>query len=214
MGHVRKIGDAYYIEFFARGLMYSQLAGTDEATAERMLEDIERRISSGEALTVVRNISIKVFFQQFLIYATAEYSTISLKRFNALITHFQDFLSSGYSSVCELSQITPAIIEDYKAAWINRTTHHKINLSILLLREIMEYGIKTGFINDNPTLHVSLLPWRRRTFKKTFRYELAKDLLARSIATGRVVKLLKFDDIGRIIYFSNLIPLKREEMYN
>lgn len=214
MGHIKKIEGIYYIEFYARGLLYAQAAGNDKTLAQRMLQEIEGKIASGEALTVERNIPLMIFFQQFLEFAKAEYSPVSVNRFAALITHLKDFLTSTHPNLTYLSQLSPVVIEQYKALWIERTSTTKINLSILLLREIMEYGIKAGFINDNPTLHVCLLPGKERAYKKTFRYELAMDLLRRSVPPGKAAKLMKLTDIGKIVYFANLIPLKREEMYN
>ena len=214
MGNIKKIADTYYIEFYARGLMYSKIAGPDEAEALKLLEETERTIIAGEMLTVVREITIAVFFEEFLSYAHQAYSVPTHKRFRDLVSHFNGFLKTTHPVLKDLSQLTPNIFEDYKNIWIKNSSPHKINFTILLLREIMEYGIKTGFINDNPTIHVSLLPWSIRSYKKTYRSDLAKELLSRSVPIGKVIKLLKLNDVARIMYFSNLIPLKREEMYS
>jgi integrase len=58
-----------------------------------------------------------------------------------------------------VSQVTPRVIENYKTFGQERDPLNPkiLNLTLLLLREILEYGIKTGYINDNPTLHIRLL---------------------------------------------------------
>ncbi len=214
MGNIKKIGDTYYIEFYARGLLYSQVAGSDEKEALKLLEATEKKIASGEMLTVVREISYVAFFEQFLVHIQDQYSDITQGRFAQLILHFSEFLSVAYPSIKYISQITPKVVESYKDAWVKKTRPHKINFSILLLREIMEHGIKLGFINDNPTIHVALLSLPQKSLKRTPRFEMAQQLLGKSVTLGKAVKLLKLTDIARVMYFSNLIPLKREEMYN
>ena len=78
---------------------------------------------------------------------------------------------------------------------------------------MMEHGIKLGFIHDNPTLHVQLLPLPNKRRPLTKRYQLAKEFLVKMGSFGRVFRLLKLNDIARMMYFSDLIPLSREEMY-
>ena len=46
MGEIKKIGEEYYIEFYARGLKYQQQAGTDKRQAEELLRNIEEKIIS------------------------------------------------------------------------------------------------------------------------------------------------------------------------
>ena len=214
MGQIRKIGEVYYIEFFARGLMYSQLAGSDEGRARQMLEEIEGKISKGEALTIVREIDLDVFFQKFSEYAQGEFSPKSVYRFSLTCRHFCDFLSSEYPNVKKLSQVTPSVIESYKARLMKRLKPKIINLTILLLREILEYGINTGFINDNPTLHIALLKMPQRSLRGVKRMVTAQDLLSRGVSLGKIYKILQLKDVAQIMFWSNFIPLKREDVYN
>jgi hypothetical protein len=214
MGQIRKVGDTYFIEFYARGLMYSKIAGTDLAAAEKLLKETEETIAGGEALTVVRQIELTDFFKQFKDYAAAEFGERSTERFDSLIRHFQVFLARTYPDIHQLSQITPSILEAYKASRQKTTKPHLINFSILLLREILDYGIKIGFINDNPTVHLRLLKLSDKKFSSTKRTLLAKELLSKGIGLGKTSQLLKVSDIARVMYYANLIPLSREELYN
>ena len=213
MGQIRKIGNIYYIEFFARGLMYSQVAGSDENQALKMLEEIEDKISKGEALTIVREINLEVFFQKFLEQAQGEFSFKSLERFSLTWKSFCDFLFCTYPNISKLSQITPSVLESYRASLVKRAKPKIINLTILLLREILEYGIKTGFINDNPTLHICLLETPQRLMRSSKRLVTAKDLLSKGVNLGKIYKILKLKDIAQIMFWSNFIPLKREDVY-
>jgi len=214
MGIIRKIGDEYFIEFFARGLKYQQKIGPDQTLAEEALRDIEAQIARGEALAVVREIDLAVFFKQFFVYARDEFGFKTANRFMEVTTHFNAFLKRQYPDIHQLSEITPSIFEAYKMHLMSSTRPVLVNFTILLLREMMEYGIKLGFINDNPTLHIHLLQWPARNRPVTKRYELVRDLFAKGASLGRICKLLSFSDIARIMYYRNLIPLSREDMYN
>ena len=216
MGQVRKIGNTYYIEFYARGLLYSQIAGPDLAAAKKLLEDIEAKIAGGEALTIVRDIDLPVFLEQFLNDVVSQYPSKTLERLRLTTSHFSAFFKQTHPHLAKLSQVTPAVIESYKAYLIQGrdVNPKKVNLTLLLLREILEYGIKTGFINDNPTVHVRLLPVPAVSRVLTARGKMVRDLLGKGGLLGRISILLKISDIARLMYYANLIPLSREDMYN
>ena len=214
MGTIRKIGDEYFIEFTARGLKYQQKIGPDQTRAEQALKDIEAQIARGEALAIVREIDLAVFFEQFLVYTKDEFGSKTANRFMDVTGHFKAFLKRQYPDKLQLSAITPSIFEAYKMHLTSSFKPVLVNFSILLLREMMEYGIKLGFINDNPTLHIRLLPWTAKNPPVTKRYKLVRDLFAKGAGLGKICKLLSLSDIARILYYRNLIPLSREDMYN
>lgn len=213
MGQIKKIGDLYYIEFYARGLLYSKIGGTDRAAAEKLLAETEAAIAGGEALTVVRHIPLADFFDRFLTYAHQEFGGRSAGRFQALITHFQTFLYRSCPHAIHLADLTPSVFEEYKAQFA-KSSAKRVNLSILLLREMMEYGIKLGFINDNPTIHMRLLPVPGGHKGTSARYTEAQELFAKGVPLGKIYKCLALTDIGRIVYFMKVIPLSRADMYN
>ena len=215
MGQIRKINDVYYIEFYARGLLYSQVAGSDLGYAEKLLQQVEEKIAGGEALTIVRHIELPDFYERFIVQVKEKHSAKSVTRFVSTIKDFSAFIDSNCPQVRQLSQLTPAVIESYKASLIKTQKSKIVNLSILLIRDVLEFGIKLGFLNDNPSLHVRLLPWPQRTvLKSTPRHAIAKQLLSHGVGVAKAAELLKLPDISRIMYFANLIPLSREDAYN
>jgi integrase len=159
MGQIHKIGDEYYVEFMARGLKYQQKAGQDLAQAEELLRQIEEKIAKGELLTISREIDLTAFFAEFITYAQAQFHPHTVRRLSSTIRHFENFLKDHLPAVQKLSQVTPRVIEDYKTFGQKRDPLNLkiVNLTLLLLREALEYGIKTGYINDNPTLHIRLM---------------------------------------------------------
>lgn len=211
MGEIRKIGDVYYIEFYARGLLYSQVAGQDYTAAEKLLRDTEAKIAGGEALTVVRQIDLTAFFVQFLAYARQEFGPKSAERFENALGHFSGFLNAQYPQLKQLSQITPSVMENYKASHI-KAKPALVNFTLLLVREVLEYGIKLGFINDNPTLHVRLLARPSKPRPVTARHRQAQELLSAGVCLGKAARLLNVSDLARMMYFSHLIPLQRHDI--
>jgi hypothetical protein len=211
LGQIRKINDVYYIEFHARGLLYSQVAGPHLEEAEKLLRQVEEKIASGEALTIARHIELPDFFERFIVQARGQHSPQSVKRFAGTIKHLSGFLDKDFSEIRQLAQLTPAVIESYKVHLVKTQKPKIVNLTILLIRDILEFGIKLGFLNDNPSLHVRLLPWPKVPVRKiTPRYELARQLLPKGVGLAKSAQLLKLPDISRAIYFANLIPLSRE----
>jgi len=215
LGQIRKINNVYYIEFYARSLLYSQIAGDNLQQAQRLLAQVEEKIAGGEALTIARHIELPDFYDRFLSEAARQYSPKSVARFANTIKHFSSFVDGNFPQVHQLAQVTPVVIESYRF-YLAKTQKVKIvNLSILLMRDILEFGIKLGFLNDNPSLHVHLLPWpKAQERKSTARYELAKQLLPKGVGLAKLSQLLKLPDISRAVYYSNLIPLSREDVYN
>ena len=108
MGQIRKINEVYYIEFHARGLLYSQIAVTHLEDAQKLLRQVEEKIAGGEALTITRHIDLPDFFERFITEVRGQHSPKSVERFAAVIRHFSGFLSGNFPQVHQLAQLTPA----------------------------------------------------------------------------------------------------------
>lgn len=214
MGNIRKIGDIYYIEFYARGLLYSQIAGPDLESARRLLEITESKISQGEALTVERTITLTAFFDQYESHIVSEFSAKTILRYRHLINHFSGFLYREFPHISKLSEITPHVCEAYRSALVKDHKPALVNFSLLLLRDVMDFGIKIAFINDNPTIHLKLCPWPHKEFKNTARCRRIKDLFQKNLAFGKVCQLIGLNDIARLSYFKNLMPAVRPDIYS
>lgn len=205
MGQVHQIGDEYYIEFTARGLVYQQKAGNDLMKAEELLRSIEAKIANGEMMIQSRQIDLDIFLTEFLKYARSQYHPATVRRLKSAADHFLEFLRTHGPNVQELSGITPRVIEDYKAYGIqkrqakqNPVNPKVINLTLILLQEILDYGIKTGFINDNPTLHIGFLELKRST---------ARDVLSDEDC-ARILENVPppYQDMFRLMRYTGLRP--------
>jgi len=161
MGTIRKSGNEYYIEFEARGLKYQQKAGTDKQKAEALLTEVEAKIRKGEMDAVVRDADTFLFLEDYLREAAGRFDPRSARRVRAAVAHFSGFLRDHFPKIERLSEVTPKIIEAYKTQLARqpapRVKPHTINLTLFLLRDMMDFAVKTGYLNDNPTLHIRLV---------------------------------------------------------
>ncbi len=167
MGEVRKIKDEYFIEFFARGLKYQQKAGPSKEHAEKLLEEIEAKIATGEASLIVRDVEYDIFFQDFREFIRDKHTSRTQKRYESTIEAFTFYLHQECPRLQRLSEITPRVIEQFKSYLFKghfktrRTDPHIINFTLLLLRDIFQYAIKLSYLNDNPVLHIRFLAQRK-----------------------------------------------------
>ena len=158
MGKVKKIGDEYFIEFYARGLLYQQKGGKDFKKAQALLKEIEDKIQQGEMGTIVRDVDVDVFFETFKDHNRDKYPLKTFQRYLSTIGHFYQWLGLNLRTIRKLSQITPSVIEQYRSALIKEQKNgkikpKKINLTLLILKDVFRYGITLGYINDNPCFH-------------------------------------------------------------
>ncbi len=202
MGQVRKIEGEYYIEFYARGLLYQKKAGTDEEIAKQLLVEIESKIAQGEMSIMTRDVDIDIFFKTFLEYAFLEYPTKTYHRYRSLVAHFFEFIKIQSLELNKLSEITPRVIEDYRIYLmkIRKIKPRLINFTLYLLRDILDYSIKLGYLNDNPTVHIRFIPEAQRVNNKIFIIkdsEKIKKALEQGVLLGKLTRLLQHRDIAR-----------------
>lgn len=212
MGTVKRIDNEYYIEFYARGLLYQKKAGKDLNAAKALLKETEDKIKQGEMGIIVRDIELAIFFKSFLEGGRLHYSKKTLRRFKWACENLTCYLNDRHCGVTMLSQITPQIIEDFRSHWKgnpsqqikNGKSARNFNVILILLREIFEYGRSLGYINDHPTLHIRLLEWQRK-YKPLF----LTDEDQRKLEEDKGV-----DQAALFIDLAFLTGLRREEIVN
>jgi site-specific recombinase XerD len=209
MGTVRKIGDDYFIEFEARGLNYQRTGGKDKEAARRLLKEVEDKIKKGEMNIVVHDVQASDFFKDFLSFIKNDNDPRTYVRYGSVVGHFQEFTREALSPTCRLSQITPSIIEGYRARLIKSTSikgralkPKVINFTFYLLKDVFDQGINFGHINDNPTLHTRLMAITDGKLPRVLGDDEIKDLLNISPEDIRVTIAALLGtgmDIGEII---------------
>lgn len=118
MGSVHKCGKYWYIDYYADGKRHRTKHGKYRKLAELRLKEIELQIARGE-LKIPKDSAIDEFFENFLTYAEAHTCPKTLECYTTVINSFKEF-KSKLKTVTKLSQITPAIIEDFKLARLKK----------------------------------------------------------------------------------------------
>lgn len=209
MGSVYKLGDVFYIEFEARGLKYQQLAGDNKIAALALLETIEAKIRQSQLNAVDCDVSLETFWLNFNNFALSEYPSATTVRLEKAIRHFSDFLNVMRKDIKSLSSVTPQVIGEYKFFILNDGSKPwRVNFALVLLKEVFEYAIKSGYLNDNPTLHIRYVVDARKWIAKN---KLAQEALAKGVSLFRLAQLLKISDILRVMPF---LPLVRHPLQN
>ena len=143
MGNIRKIGEEYYIEFHARGLLYQQKIGKDAVAAERVLKEVEEKIAKGELMTIVREIHLESFFSDYCAQIKGLCSPSTFRRLESTVHHFQGFLKTHRPEISNLSQVTPAIVEQYRSSLLKNLSKSGVIFSYQShpLRDLLYNGL-------------------------------------------------------------------------
>jgi len=198
MGTIRKIGSDYYIEFDARGLKYQRKVGADQEEAVRLLAEIEGKIRVGEKSIEVPSVGVDAFFKDFLARIKKKEAPPTVSRYQAAAKHFQEFIHTELSPECQMPEITPSVLEKYRASLLkSRGTTGRpvkpgvINFTLYLLKDIFDHAINCGHINDNPTLHTRMMAIAHQNTPQTLSTKERQKLFDDSTEdTGDMIEVL------------------------
>lgn len=178
MGRILKVNGEYFVEFYGNGLRFRKKAGADLESAQTKLAEIEASMEESALKVDVSQVTIDMFSTQYLSYAQQVHQVKTFQRLRHVWQHFCDFLNPHLTSHRYLREITPQRIDQYKQHLLQLDLSPKprfINFSLFLLRDILQYAIKLGWLNDNPTVHIQNVPMPIRKIPATY-YE--EDLTA------------------------------------
>ena len=186
MATLRKIGNEYFVEYYAQGLKFAKRGGTDLAHAEKLKNQIEASYPERmEDMYTVRDDSADSFFKAFRQYAKKEFPDRTYRRYISVCNHFEDFLNHHLSAQRKIREITPRLIEEYKAYLLKlnsfnqvRVKPQMINFTLYILGDIMEYAITCKSLNDNPARHVQFLETDHRQSLYVLEEEEKKNILS------------------------------------
>ncbi len=183
MGKIIKIGDQYFVEFTGNGLLFQKLAGSDKSKAEKMLKDVEESLVKEETdIFVVKEMDYREFCQKLTKYIEESFALKTQKRLLSAWNHFHSFLERNRPNLTKLKEITPAVIEQYKAELMKELSSKKeliISFTIFLLRVMFEFAVKSRGLNDNPTLHVKMNYGKGKFDRAIYNIEFAEKLISR-----------------------------------
>ena len=153
---VYKVGDVWYIDYYAQGRRVREPASKRKAEAEEMLEARKTDIKRGEFNLPGQG---KIKFERFANEKYMPYAKINKRSWlrdeislKHLIPHFKGM---------PLSRINPLHIEDYKRKRLDKVKPSTINRELTLLKFMFSLAKKWKFANENPVKEVKFFQERQ-----------------------------------------------------
>ncbi|RKZ30366.1 hypothetical protein DRQ36_05840 [bacterium] len=149
-----KRGKTYYVDFTYKGKRIRKAVGRDKKTAELALKDIEVRIAKEEYLGVYgqKRVAFKDFAKEYLDYSK---SNKAPKTYRADPTGIRNMLKFFGDRL--LSEITPQLIEEYKAKRLETVKPASINRELATLSNMFTKANQWQIVSVNPMKEVGKL---------------------------------------------------------
>ena len=111
MAVLRKRGDSWEVDYRINGRRIKKVI-KDKRTAGLYLKDIEVKIAKVELGFEAKDTDLNKLFNDYLSHVKAANSPATLKRYNAIIDNFKNFLED-YPYIAKISQLGPKTFDDY-----------------------------------------------------------------------------------------------------
>ncbi len=184
MARIFQRGNIWYLDIAYQGRRVRKRVGTSKRMAELALKDAEVKVMKKEFGFASNDITIESLIDKFLEYNRTNHRASTTKRYKAVTDHLRRFLSTKRKDIVRLSQMTPEVIEGYKAfrrdEWINPngksadTDHARqgarartVNLELEGIKTMLNLAEKWDYLKVNPMKRVKPL---KVDDKKPFRF--------------------------------------------
>lgn len=163
---VFKKGKNWYIDYYFKGRRKRKKVGRSKKLALQVLEDVHTKITRGEYLGVYeeKKIPFDEYAEQYLNYSKANKAWSTYQRRDRInIRHLVSMFGSKY-----LFEITPQMIEKYKAMRLEEVAPASVNRELACLKHMYTKAIEWRLVKTNPAKSVKLLkesPGRLRYLK-------------------------------------------------
>ena len=146
MGIYRK-GKNWYIDYYIKGRRKRKKVGPSKKLAEQVLKDVHVKIAKGEFLGVYeeKKILFEEYAKQYLDYSKANKAPSSKRRDSLSIKHLGSAFDGRY-----LFDITPHMIEKYKAKRLEHVSPASVNRELACLKHMYTKAIEWGYVNASP----------------------------------------------------------------
>jgi len=152
---VYKKGKNWYIDYYLKGRRKRRKIGPSKKLAQQVLQDVHVKIAKGEYLGVYdeKKILFEDFSQQYLAFSKANKAESTYQRRDKVsVGHLITAFQGRY-----LFDITPRMIEKYKAARLEKVAPATVNRELACLKHMYTKAIEWGYLKINPVKSVKLL---------------------------------------------------------
>lgn len=162
---VYKKGKNWYIDYYLKGRRKRRKIGPSKKLAEQVLKDVHVKIAKGEYLGVYdeKKILFEDFSQQYLAFSKANKAKSTRCRDQFSVAQLICVFKEKY-----LFEITPRMIEKYKAKRLEKVAPATVNRELACLKHMYTKATEWGYARANPVKAVKLLkepPGRLRYLK-------------------------------------------------
>jgi integrase len=165
MGIFQK-GNNWYIDYYVKGRRKRKKIGPSKKLALQVLKDVQIKIAKGEYLGIYeeKKIPFNEYAKEYLDYSKANKAWSTYHRHDRFnIARLVSFFKDKY-----LFEITPQMIEKYKAERLVGVSPATVNRELANLKNMYTKAIEWGYVKSNPVKKVKFLkepPGRLRYLK-------------------------------------------------
>jgi integrase len=154
MGIFQK-GDQWYIDYYVKGRRKRKKIGPSRKLAGDVLKDVQVKIAKGEYLGVYeeKKILFEEYAKEYLKYSKANKAPSTYRRDEVSLN---PNLIPVFKGVY-LYEITPEMVEQYKAARLSDVEPATVNREIACLRNLFNKAVAWRYVRRNPVHGVKML---------------------------------------------------------
>jgi len=152
---VYKKGKNWYIDYYLKGRRKRRKIGPSKKLAEQVLKDVHVKIAKGEYPGVYdnRKVPFEDYAEQYLAYSKDNKAKSTYTRRDKVsVAHLTAAFKGRY-----LFDITPRLIENYKAKRLEKVAPATVNRELACLKHMYTKAIEWGYLKINPAKTVKLL---------------------------------------------------------
>ncbi|MFH1930130.1 MAG: tyrosine-type recombinase/integrase [Pseudomonadota bacterium] len=152
---VFKKGDNWYIDYYVNGRRKRKKIGPSKKLTLQILKDVQVKMLKKEYLGIYeeRKITLEEYVNQYLDYSKANKAWSTYQRRDRIsVKPLISFFKGKY-----LFEITPQLIERYKAKRLEDVSPATVNRELACLKHMYTKAIEWGYVKTNPAKEVKNL---------------------------------------------------------
>lgn len=151
---VYKKGKNWYIDYYLKGRRKRRKIGPSKKLAQQVLQDVHVKIAKGEYLGVYdeKKILFEDFSQQYIAFSKTNKAWSTQRRDRFSVAQLISVFKGKY-----LFEITPRMIEKYKATRLGKVAPATVNRELACLKHMYTKANEWGYLKINPVKSVKLL---------------------------------------------------------
>lgn len=152
---VYKKGKNWYIDYYVKGRRKRRKIGPSKKLAQQVLKDVHVKLAKGEYLGVYdeKKILFEDFSEQYLVFSKNNKAESTYNRRDKVsVSHLKEAFQGRF-----LFDITPRMIENYKAKRLKKVSPATVNRELACLKHMYNKAMEWDAVKSNPVKKVKLL---------------------------------------------------------